>query len=305
MTVAPRRLELWATPGPAGAAAARVLYQPRRPRARIAHAVLARSLARLQPVSSLPGDLEATLAAVVQLASVEYDAAAAVHVRASNRWLFALRSGARGGTFVKLGRAGDAGLAREASALAQLATRPAIRVPRLAWHGEHDGFFAVATELVVRRSPRAEADLEDALALACRLATTERGFVVHGDFAPWNLVPVDGDVALVDWEASRFEEDPLYDLAHYVTRRGALLGAWSPRGAVERLTARGSVGWRCLERTGQDPGAAPEHVARYLRAGERRASSSEVVRYESAMAEIVSPSASVGGPPPVSRGREA
>ena len=36
--------------------------------------------------------------------------------------------------------------------------------------------------------------------------------------APWNIVPTAAGLVLVDWEESRFEDDPLFDLSHYVTR---------------------------------------------------------------------------------------
>jgi len=160
-------------------------------------------------------------------------------------------------------------------------TPSTILVPTVRWHGRSKGWFAIATDIAVRRSAAAEPDLEDARAAACALARTHRGFVVHGDLAPWNIVPTESGLVLVDWEDSRFDEDPLYDLAHYVTRAGALLRAWRPESAVQHLTEEQSIGWRYLDEIGLDPRSAPEHLERYLH---RARTPSPVVRdYQAAM----------------------
>jgi hypothetical protein len=91
------------------------------------------------------------------------------------------------------------------------------------------------------------------------------GAEVHGDLAPWNLLRTPEGIALVDWEAGRFDFDPLFDLTHFVVSTGALLGARGPDEAVAELTARGSRGWRYLEALDIDPALGPEFVRHYLR----------------------------------------
>jgi hypothetical protein len=284
----PRRLDIWATPGRSGAAAARVVYQPLH-RARIA----AGAVARVLPAPShrdLPAPHpQLVVEEVAALTGVEARAAAALHVRGTDRWLYALMGTGGGGVVVKVGRAGDENLQREASMLAALASNETpLQVPVLRWRGERDGWYALVTDIVQRRSGAGGVDIEAARAAACSLATMNGEFVVHGDLAPWNMVPSASGLALVDWEKSRFETDPLNDLAHYVIRTGALLHTWRPRAAVSHLVGRGSVGRRYLREIGVDPDSAAEHLMRYLRRPTlRSAGSSSIRHYELEMAEIL------------------
>ena len=283
----PGRLDLWATPGRAGAAAARVLYQPRH-RARIA----ARVVAQLLPASHRPFPSPPTQLIVEEIAEVtgvEATAAAALNVRGSDRWLYALTSADGSGVVVKIGNSRDEGLAREASMVAELnAHRPALPVPRLRWHGQHHDSFAVVTDIVKRRDGSDDAGIEDARAAACALATMGGGFVVHGDLAPWNMIPSTTGVVLVDWEKSRFGQDPLCDLAHYVVRVGALLHKWQPDAAVRHLIGSESVGRRYLCEIGLDPDTAAEHLRRYLgRPTSRSVTNSNIRRYEIAMLDVL------------------
>lgn len=283
----PARLDMWASPGRAGLAAARVLYQPRH-RARIA----ARGVAQLLPLShgSVPSPRTQSLVEhLAEITGVEATAAAALNVRGSDRWLYALTNADGGGVVVKIGNTSDEGLAREASTIAELgAHQPGLPVPVLRWHGQHDGAFALVTDIVRRRNRHDDAGLEDARAAACALATMRGGFVVHGDLAPWNMIPSATGVVLVDWEKSRFAQDPLCDLAHYVVRVGALLRKWQPPAAVRHLIGSESVGRRYLCEIGLDPESAAEHLRRYLgRPTSRSATNSNIRRYELEMADIL------------------
>ena len=128
------------------------------------------------------------------------------------------------------------------------------------------------------------------MTVACALATMHGGFVVHGDLAPWNMIPSPLGLTLVDWEKSRFAHDPLCDLAHYVIRVGALLNKWRPR-VRRRATssASESVGRRYLCDIGLEPESAAEHLRRYLeRPTLRTATNSSIRRYEIEMAGILS-----------------
>jgi Phosphotransferase enzyme family len=283
MPLAPRRIEMWSTPGPGGAAAARVLYRARRRRARIARAavtrVLPRRIGRALPVPIV----ESVVSAIAAETGVHPEAAAALHARETLRWMFALTDSDGRGIVIKLGMVDDDGLAREAAAMAEFGADDfAIQIPNVRWLGEHKGWFAIATDIADRRSNGTEPNLEDARTAACALATTKRGFVVHGDFAPWNIVPTAKGLVLVDWEDCRFAVDPLYDLSHFVTRAGALLRAWRPETAVQHLTGPGSVGWRYMEEIGLDPKRAPDLLVRYLQRAEPK--SPVVRRYQTAMA---------------------
>jgi len=286
MAVAPRRFEIWTTPGRAGAAAARVLYQPRR-RARTGALALAHALPR--PRGRLPAaDVATIVERVAGLLAVPATAAAALHARESGRWLIALAGPDGSGVVVKVGQPDDPGLVRERSMLEELPTRVTrFQIPRLRWHGLIEDRLVIVTDIVTRRHAHPEPDLEEARAVACALATVSGGFVVHGDLAPWNIVPTADGLALVDWEDGRFEDDPLHDLAHYVTRTGALLHAWKPDTAVRHLTGRGAAGPRYLAEIGRRPEEATEHLVRYLRRPGSESSSPALRGYETAMAEAL------------------
>jgi hypothetical protein len=264
-------------------AAARVLYQPRR-RASIAGQAVARFLPVRRRRSSPPPEILSLGEEVAARAGVEFGAAAVVHVRETDRWLFAILSSHTRGAFAKLGRCDDVGLAREASTLRAVAAADgSIRIPSLRWHGSLAGRSVIVTDIVQRRKGTADPGLDDAFAAACTLARMPGGFVVHGDLAPWNMVPTEDGVVLVDWEESRIQDDPLYDLAHYVTRVGALLRSWRPAAAVRHLMQPGSVGSRYLVELGLDPESAGDHLARYLGRREAPVQSLPIRRYEQAM----------------------
>jgi Phosphotransferase enzyme family len=278
----PRRIEVWATPGERGTAAARVLYRARR-RARVAGTAVARALP-IPGTRPLSAPLAQTVATdIARDMGLHPDAAAALHVRETQRWLFALTLPDESGIVVKLGMVDDEGLAREAATMTQLAASDsALQIPTVRWYGRHKGWFALVTDIVARKNTSAESNLEDARTIACALATSKRGFVVHGDLAPWNILPTDSGLVLVDWEDGRFEEDPLFDLAHYVIRSGALLRSWTPPVAVQHLVGNDSVGRRYLAEIGLDPDSASEHLTRYLRQGESQTSRAPH-RYQLAM----------------------
>jgi Phosphotransferase enzyme family len=46
--------------------------------------------------------------------------------------------------------------------------------------------------------------------------------LVHGDFAPWNLLEAGRSVGVVDWEEARFDGLPFWDLWHYAVQTAAL-----------------------------------------------------------------------------------
>jgi N-acetylglucosaminyldiphosphoundecaprenol N-acetyl-beta-D-mannosaminyltransferase len=283
--LSPRRFELWTTPGREGAAALRVLYQARRRPAKFVSTATRYAPAIRARNAGLPDDVETTVARVAEVAGIRSNPAAALHARETDRWLFSFPRADANGAVVKLGHADDQGLAREGACLNKLAgTNTGFGVPTLRWHGRHEHWYAIVTDVVQHRVTAGESDLGDAYAIACALSTTRCGFVVHGDLAPWNIIPTATGLALVDWENSRFEPDPLYDLAHYVTRTGALLGTWRPHAAVEHLTGYGSVGWRYLEQIRVEPTSAAEHLDRYLRRAETGRLSPALRRYEAAMA---------------------
>jgi hypothetical protein len=212
-----------------------------------------------------PFDLDA-LGALLGLA---VDGAVAIDSSFPGRTVVALVRQDRISHIVKIGAPHDAGLANEAALLTRLQNRHgALVVPRVHWIGCWDDRLVVATEAV----NGSWAPILDPY-VAARLCTQLVGGVdgsapvVHGDFAPWNIVGAPERPALVDWEFGRQERAPLIDLAHYVVACGSRLHTWRPATAVELLCGPGGPGWLHLSESGEDPSSAPARLAELFAAG--------------------------------------
>jgi hypothetical protein len=291
----PRRVQLLATPGAAGADAAALLYRRRKPATvapwatRATAAAIRRGLGVGRPAPL--ADLDSLCAAL----GITVQGAAAIRSSTPERLVLAL-IGEGPGLVVKVGSPADGGLLAEIDALRRLArTHPDVLAPRLHWHGSWRDRLVVATDALSRRLGAPEPSVEDAVRICRTLAAGGAGrFVVHGDLAPWNIVVTADGLALVDWESSRFQPDPMYDLAHYVTSTGSLLGAYGPARALSLLLDRRSPGWRYLDGLGIDPATAPALVASYLQRSE--AHSPAAIRYRRAMLDRIDQrTRSIGG----------
>jgi hypothetical protein len=62
-----------------------------------------------------------------------------------------------------------------------------------------------------------------------------RGTIIHGDFAPWNIRQVDGQISAFDWEHGCLDGIPLIDALHHVLQVGVLLDGWGVERAFETL----------------------------------------------------------------------
>jgi hypothetical protein len=195
------------------------------------------------------------------------DSVGAFRSTADDRFVIGLAADGELSAFLKIGPPTDTGLQREAQVLGRWQDRPApIGVPRLRWAGEWEGRFVVATDAVAGGRRRRDLDVESVLPLVNEL--TRGGLAhlphVHGDLAPWNVLVTPRGPVLVDWEESRDQPEPLFDLAHFVTQQGAMLHLFPPTTAVRYLAAPGSAGWRHLEAVGVAPTDAPDLVRSYL-----------------------------------------
>src|SRR5207249_7231906 len=108
--------------------------------------------------------------------------------------------------------------------------------------------------------------LEDSRGLCTAMVTGSSAVpaVVHGDFAPWNVITLSHGPVVLDWEKARFERAPMFDFAHFVITRAALVGRTTPERVVQHLCGHGSAGVRHLQDVGEDPDSAPGFVLRYL-----------------------------------------
>ena len=121
-----------------------------------------------------------------------------------------------------------------------------------------------------------------ALDAAVGLATAG---VTHGDFAPWNLLGP--PLTLIDLESFLPRLLPMHDLCHFVMQSGIHLGVGNPLSVARCLTAPGGLGWRYLQRTGEDPADACVLVMDYLRRSTAEPHSSKASRFRQALADQI------------------
>ncbi|MCG8637397.1 MAG: aminoglycoside phosphotransferase family protein [Desulfobacterales bacterium] len=90
--------------------------------------------------------------------------------------------------------------------------------------------------------------------------------IMHGDFAPWNVLVNKGQVRVIDWESCEPEGLPFFDIFHYVLRYGFLVGHWPPQRTLSRIrTLINSVLFReYLKKTGMDKKTAWVFLELYL-----------------------------------------
>jgi hypothetical protein len=167
--------------------------------------------------------------------------------------------------------AGRKALHREAEALVTAGglLPPPLRAPKLLEH--EDGLLLLeAVDWRLRRRPW-QLSPQVALALgrfyAAGRSNDGRG-PAHGDFAPWNLLEVDQGWVAIDWEASRVDAPPFFDLFHYLVQSCALLGRPSANAIVRGLTVADGMVASLVEayRVGAGLGAADprDHFLEYL-----------------------------------------
>jgi hypothetical protein len=258
---APRRLDLRTTGRPVPPLG--TVYRPQRPRARAAFVVAQLATrAGFGERTTEPFDSVGSLLAEL---GVPAEAIVAIRSSTARRWVLATGTGPAD-LVVKVGARDDAALRNEAVFLrAMQGAQGGIAVPALRFAGEWMEHFVVATSVVV--APVRRRSSLDTVRRVCNelvLGAGDRAPIVHGDVAPWNLLPGPGVPVLVDWEAAQWRCAPLWDLAHYVTQCGALLREHSPQQAVDLLTLPDSPGWRHLQDVRVDPREARVMLREYL-----------------------------------------
>jgi hypothetical protein len=197
-------------------------------------------------------------------AGIIADGAVALRASSPDRWVIGLEAGNALVAVAKCGPIDDAGLRHEAAVLSELvSTDPLIRLPELQFAGEVDNRFAMVTRAVPPRI--GSVSLDQIADLAARLTNGALGAPrVHGDLAQWNIVRTRDGMWLLDWEHSRVERLPLWDLTDHLFREGVLVGKYTPRRVVGHLIDEHSAGWNHLVAVNEDPSQARQLVRRYL-----------------------------------------
>ncbi len=260
----PTRLDMRVTSQPCPNDALRV-YPPQK-RIAIARERLGRGLLRLglsRSMTSPPFDLDSVLDELDAINSPT------VAMRSSkpHRWIVGIEQAGRLAVVIKSGALNDDGLVNEANMLRRFSgTAGAFRVPELLYWGQLSGRLVLAMRAVPAAGASTSPSIEEIAAICTSLTLGDASIapIVHGDLAPWNLVVVGATTWILDWESARFARVPMWDLAHYTIRLGALLGRLSEREVLHQLTAPGSVGFRHLAATGEEPDRALSYLRAYL-----------------------------------------
>ncbi|MGH3608885.1 MAG: phosphotransferase [Pseudonocardiaceae bacterium] len=296
----PARLRMRATTGSSGARAARLLYQQRRHPMLASAASRGRSLVLSRGLGRRCDPPLEGFDELCDLLGIAPVGAAAIQSWRADRLVLCI-VGHADSVVVKLGSRLDTGLSAEAAILGGLdGVAGPVLAPRVRWHGVWRDRFALATEAIQLADSQRDLSLTEAADTATALSAGSAvvGPLVHGDFSPWNLLRTPDGLALVDWEAGRMGCEPLFDLAHFVVTRGALLRREQPHLAVPQLTAPGSPGWRHLVALGVDPSTAPDLLQDYLeRTWERTEASWE---YRRGLLELLRARSAAGTPTPSS-----
>ncbi len=204
---------------------------------------------------------------ILDALDVRPDGIVAMRSSAPGRWIVGIEEVGRQSAVVKIGSRGDESLRWEAMILESLGgTHAGYAVPRLRSRDEV-GEWQFLEMSPLRVTPFGSVTLAEAVDVATELCreSEQRRPIVHGDFTPWNVVPlIGGGIGVLDWERAAWEARPLWDLSHFVAQSGALLGNPSPRQAVELLTGSGSPGQRHLAQLGVDVSLAPALLADYI-----------------------------------------
>ncbi len=190
----------------------------------------------------------------------------------NGRHLMALSDGHAIRFLVKIGAPEDQRLRNEFGHLTALSRIGGlVHVPTVHWAGEWDDRFVLASvwETPLRSGHLSVADV-GLVASALVNGLSGSGPLVHGDFAPWNILRTRSGTLVVDWEYAVHARRPLFDLAHFVVQSGALLRRYTPREAAWLLCAPNSPGARHLAAVGENVRDAPDRLLEYLSIWEPR-----------------------------------
>jgi hypothetical protein len=179
----------------------------------------------------------------------------------------------RGAAKIATEDAGRRALERERGALERygpLLPRP-LSPPRILSH--HEGLLMLEA-VQWQPHPRPWRLSDEAAAAMGRFfasAGTGRGEspsgLAHGDFTPWNLLPTADEWILLDWEETRDQAPPFFDLVHYLFLAHALTGHPSRHALLAGMAGTGWIG-ACIrayaEEADLSPAGAPPSLTSYL-----------------------------------------
>jgi thymidylate kinase len=136
-------------------------------------------------------------------------------------------------------------LEREASAIATLGplVEAPLRAPAVLAVRPGMLVLEAATWRLGKPSWTLSPDLAAAIGRFHRCSTSNDGTgPTHGDFAPWNLLPIEDGWFLIDWEDARLDGIAFWDPLHYLVSSMLAFGRPRPIEFREGLAGRGAVG---------------------------------------------------------------
>lgn len=208
----PARLEM--TASAKSRSSIRALY---RPQSRLG--LVARSLAVRSP-GTRGSDRSELLAEIVTELGIASDGLASIRSPGRDRFVVAIAQGKDVVEFLKIATGPDRGLAAEASFLQHMKNSVEFRVPEVIDYVEAVEWSALRLMRATGKSFPRSGGLDQAVDVAIALSAACNGEgVMHGDFAPWNLLGGTRPVVL-DWEHAGYDFRPGADLIHFVAFPG-------------------------------------------------------------------------------------
>ena len=238
LTPSPRRLNvtLWTYPG-SWATAAVAVYAPLSRRARAAKVVAVRT-SKLRRNGDKHPDGETVKATMLE--NKVCTNAISFNSSAPGRIIVALADDEGPIEVVKIGLIDDVGLRREIEMIRHLSRDQRLQslAPKLSWPAKLARRGDRNATGGCRRAQARPGDTSEVAKFCSVLQARTPSPIVHGDFAPWNVVITDQEgVVALDWESAQFRSAPFYDLTFYAVSAGDLLGWWSPTQAAQVITS--------------------------------------------------------------------
>ncbi|MGW1030147.1 phosphotransferase [Streptomyces sp. NPDC002577] len=196
------------------------------------------------------------------------DGAAVVQSSMPGRLIAAISSGGVPRYVLKVGQADDRPLRNEAEFLQTIPGRGLrLAVPKFLFAGLVGERYVVVTLAWPNSRPAGPLERNELLEITEVLGMTASGCgpIVHGDFAPWNVLRTPAGIALVDWERAGIADQPLRDLIHYLVQAGAYLRWHDVDTVVRELTHPQGMVAELAQRLELSPALAREALGEYFR----------------------------------------
>jgi Phosphotransferase enzyme family len=238
----------------------------------LAHTGVQAGIYRVFPRTTIPDEVQEALATL----RIQGEIAALARTNHEQRWIALIlsSSGPHSVAKIALDQRDAALLDMEHEKLRHFGRflSPPIREPRVI-HYEHG---ALVLEAVMSRPhltssvlpPQVAGSLGGFFSALNEAHSPPATGLVHGDFAPWNLLRHEDEWVLIDWESVATEQSPFLDLIHYHVQSYIHLGRPSLRSLIAGFSGTGRLSDSIrayAEKAGHPPSAAKRYLHEYVR----------------------------------------